>query len=101
METTTVTLSTPIKRGETEIAEITLYEPTAGSLRGLSVSDVMQMKTDAVVTLAPRISDPKLTESEMSRLRMRDLAIIGAGIAGFFLTGEEREALQNTPSQSA
>lgn len=92
MSTTKVTLSKPIKRGETEIAEITLHEPNAGVLRGISLGQVLDMTTDAIVKLVPRISDPKLTEPEMQKLCLRDLAMLGGAVANFFLTDEEREA---------
>lgn len=89
---TTVTLTRPLKRGDKEIAEISLHEPTAGTLRGLSVNDVINGKADAIITLTPRISDPKLTEAEMSAMNMRDLALISGEIVGFLLTEEEKKA---------
>ena len=92
MKTTTVTLSSPVMRGETPVTEITLHEPNAGNLRGISLSDVLNMKTEAIVTLVPRISEPKLIESEMQKMGLRDLAMLGGGIANFFLTEEERVA---------
>lgn len=93
MSTTQITLSKPIKRGENEITAITIHEPNAGSLRGISVSDVLSLNTDAIVKLIPRISDPKITEQEMLRFGLRDLANMGGAIANFFLTDEERAAV--------
>lgn len=101
MSTTQITLSKPIKRGDTEITMVTLHEPNAGSLRGISLSDVLGMKSDAIVTLVPRISEPKLTEQEMQRLGLRDLALLEGGIANFFLTDAERaEAAAEIQSQT-
>lgn len=92
----TITLATPLKRGDKEITEIALHEPNAGHLRGVSLSDLMNMKADAIVAVAPRISDPKITEQEMSRMGLRDLTIIGGGIVGFFLSdGEMAEVSQS------
>ena len=39
----TITLDTPLTRGETEITELRLRKPTSGELRGVSLADVLQM----------------------------------------------------------
>lgn len=98
----TITLTTPLKRGEKEITEIVLHEPNSGHLRGVSLSDLMNMKADAIVAVAPRISEPKITEQEMARMGLRDLTIVGGGIVGFFLSdGEMAEVNQSlTPPLS-
>lgn len=97
----TIKLSKPVMRGENEITSITLHEPNAGSLRGISISDLLNLNTDAITKLIPRISDPKLTEQEMQRFGLRDLANMGGAIANFFLTDEERAAATaDTQSQT-
>jgi hypothetical protein len=82
---TTITLDTPIKRGETQISTVTLRRPAAGELRGLKVADLLQMDVDANIRLLPRISDPTLTEAEAAGLDPADLTQIAAAVAGFFL----------------
>lgn len=85
-----ITLDSPIQRGEKTIEKIVLRKPTAGELRGMALSDVLQLQVDALVKLTPRLSSPALTEPEMRELDPADLVQIGGVIAGFLLTKRAR-----------
>ncbi|MDT8758250.1 phage tail assembly protein [Sphingomonas psychrotolerans] len=90
----TVTLATPVKRGETTIADLMLRKPTAGELRGLNLSEIVSSDVTAILTLIPRISSPPLTQPEADALEADDLTEIGGVIRGFFMTRVERETLE-------
>lgn len=90
----TVSLGTPIVRGETEIATLTLRKPRAGELRGLSLTDIMGSDITALLTLIPRISDPILTPPEADSLDADDLSEIGGAIRGFFMSRSERAMIE-------
>lgn len=90
----TVTLSNPVRRGETVIDAITLRKPNAGELRGLTLQDVMSTDVTAILTLAQRISSPPLVKHEVDSLEPEDFAEIGAVIRGFFMTKAEREVIE-------
>lgn len=90
----TVTLSTPIVRGETRIEKLTLRKPRGGELRGLTLQDILQTDVGAIITLIPRISDPILIKDEAENLEADDLAEIGGVIRGFFMTATERKAIE-------
>lgn len=81
----TITLDTPIKRGDNDIAAITLRKPAAGELRGVTLTDLLQMDVAALTKVVPRISEPALTEIEVSRMDPADLVQIGGAVAGFLL----------------
>lgn len=81
----TVELDTPIVRGETEITELTLRKPSSGELRGVSLAEVLQMQTDALMTLIPRLSNPSLTAPEVRQMDPADLVQCGGEIASFLL----------------
>ena len=49
--TVAVTLQTPIERKGEAIKTIHLMKPRTGDLRGLLLSDLVQMRADAVATL--------------------------------------------------
>lgn len=83
--TAKITLETPIQRGETEITEITLHRPKSGALRETSLRALLDMECASITRVLPRISDPKLTESEVANLDLPDLLKAGAAIAGFLL----------------
>jgi len=82
--TTSLTLDDPIQRGEQRIESLTLRKPNAGELRGISLVDLAQLDVSALHKVLPRISQPTLTEADVSRLSLADLLALGTEIAGFF-----------------
>ena len=89
----TVTLDTPIVRGETSIDELQLRKPRSGELRGLSLVDLGQLKVDALTKILPRITVPPLTEAEVGNMEPADLLACGAEIGGFLLQKSQRAAV--------
>ena len=90
----TITLDEPLTRGETQIATMTLRKPSAGELRGLSLSDLIQADVSTVLRLIPRISDPILTEHEAGQLSASDIAEVAGEIRGFFMNKAERATME-------
>lgn len=88
---TTITLEAPLKRGESEIAEVQLRRPNSGELRGLSLVQLAQMNVDEIRKLLPRITVPPLTAPEVDQLDPADLMEV-AGAVGDFLLSKERKA---------
>lgn len=86
----TVTLDTPIKRGNGFITEVTLRKPSAGELRGVSLAELLQMKVDALQTVLPRITNPILHKQDMATLDPADLVNMGTVVVGFLLTKETK-----------
>jgi len=89
-----ITLQTPVKRKDEKIATITLRQPTAGELRGLSLARLMQMDVGAIITVVPRISQPILDEAEVAALGPVDFAAIAQEVVGFFFSAADRKALE-------
>ena len=86
----TVTLDTPIKRGNGELTEVTLRKPNSGELRGVSLAELLQMKVDALQTVLPRITNPILHKQDMATLDPADLVNMGTVVVGFLLTKETK-----------
>jgi hypothetical protein len=82
---TVIDLDQPIKRGETEIKSITLRKPLSGELRGVNLTDLLQMDVSALVRVVPRISEPTLTEQEVQAMDPADLFQIGSAVSVFLL----------------
>lgn len=80
-----VVLDQPIVRGATIIAQIALRKPNAGALRGITLSDLLQMDVNAIVRVIPRISTPTLTEAEVRAMDPADLVDAGSVVASFLL----------------
>lgn len=87
-----INLVTPIVRGETRIESITLRKPASGELRGLSLSDLLRLDVDALITVIPRISIPTLNEAECRELDVEDLTSIGTEVVGFFVGAKSPKA---------
>lgn len=80
-----VHLDTPITRGETQITELTLRKPKAGELRGVSISDLFNIDTGAVLKLIPRVTSPSLTQAEAEGLDLSDFSKIAIRMTAFLL----------------
>lgn len=89
-DTRTITLESPIRRGDQTIAQIDLRKPNAGALRGAKLVDLLQMDVAALTTILPRISEPSLTAADVANLDPADLFQCGAVVSGFLLTKAER-----------
>lgn len=81
----TITLDQPIKRGDAEITTVELRRPASGELRGLNLTDLLQMDVAALQRVLPRITTPTLTEQEIAALDPADLLQLGSTVAGFLL----------------
>jgi len=84
----TITLDDPIQRGTQRIEALSLRKPTAGELRGISLVDLAQLDVSALHKVLPRITQPTLTEADVSQLALSDLLALGTEIAGFFARRE-------------
>lgn len=85
MENKTVTLDQAIQRGDTTITEIQLRKPKAGEMRGLNMTDVVQMDVNALTKLLPRITTPILTEAEIGNMDPADLMQLGSEVSTFLV----------------
>lgn len=86
----TVTLDNPILRGDSTIAELVITEPKAGSLRGLSLADLMKLDIDTIIKLVPRVASPTITEHELADLSVADFTKVSTAVIGFFAPKGER-----------
>ncbi|MGY3887187.1 phage tail assembly protein [Aeromonas aquatica] len=80
----TVELPTPIKIGETDVAEFSIREPRSGELRGLEVASILRMDYNTHRTLIPRIC-PQLTANVMDQLSPKNLLAVQTEVVGFFV----------------
>ena len=81
--TVSVTLEEPIVRGGETITTLVIRRPRAGELRGLSLTEVANMKTDAMVDLLPRITQPTLLKHEVESMGPADFISCAMEVATF------------------
>lgn len=96
-QTVTIQLDTPIAREGGDVKSITLRKPMAGELRGLSLADLLNLDTDSLTKVLPRISQPTIHEHEIRLMDPADLVSVGKEVAGFLLP----KALKVEPSPGA
>jgi hypothetical protein len=91
-----VTLVTPVKRhdGTDPIKAVEVRRPTVGELRGLKLTDVLQMDVRAMERLLPRITQPALLPVDVAALDPADFLSLAGTVVGFFTTPEQRAALE-------
>lgn len=94
---TTITLQSPIKRGETEILQLEIVKPNASALRGASLRGLLDLQTTDILTVLPRVTMPALTPMETSLIDPADLVQIGAELAGFLLPNYIKELVDQVP----
>ncbi|OHX10228.1 phage tail assembly protein [Chromobacterium sphagni] len=93
-----ITLDTPIKRGDSEITAIELRKPGAGELRGIKLSDLLQMDVSALHKVLPRITSPALNEQDVTKMDVADFTECASMVAAFLLKKSEQ---QDIPSPQA
>lgn len=81
----TISLSTPLKRGDKEIKEITITDvmKQSGTLRGLSLRALLNADVDTLLTLLPRVTEPMLLEHELASMPPWDFQELAAGAIDF------------------
>lgn len=93
---TKITLISPIARGETTITSLDLRKPDVGALRGLKMTDILQMDVNAMLTLLPRICEPALLPAEISTMDPADFMTLAGRCVGFFLLPDQQAQIAAT-----
>ncbi|TYL43722.1 MULTISPECIES: phage tail assembly protein [Dickeya] len=91
----TVTLDSPLKRGEVAIDVITIRKPTSGALRGVRLQALMELDVNAVMVVLPRVTAPALTAAEVLELDPADLVALSVEVVTFLLP---KSARQDSPA---
>lgn len=92
-----ITLESPIQRGDQAIESIALRKPAAGELRGIALADLLRLDVSALIAVLPRITSPTLTPQDVQQLDLADLTALGTEVLGFFMSKADRENLPQSP----
>ena len=92
----TVVLDSPINLpGGHVIDRVTVRKPTAGALRGLALSDLLRLQTDAIQTIVPRVTEPMIPKHEVGNIDPADLVALGTAVSSFLIPKAERADFQS------
>ena len=84
-----VKLSEPVTIDGNEVTEINLRKPRAGEMRGMKLTDVLQMDTMTMIKLLPRISSPPLSEAQVANMEVEDFTDLASKTVLFFVRQEQ------------
>lgn len=84
-KTTAITLDSTIQRGSQTISSVELRRPNVQTLRGVSLTDVLNMDVNALITIIPRITTPTLTQRDVQDMDPSDLVKLGQEVAAFLV----------------
>lgn len=84
-KSTSIMLDQPIQRGKTAIDSVSIRKPSAGELRGVSMSKLIEMDVNSVMAVLPRVSEPALTAPEIAGMDPADLFAVSIHLASFFV----------------
>lgn len=91
----TVELETPIAMGEAQITLITVRKPSVQALSGVSIQQLYNYETDALVKVLPRVTTPALTPHQVKTLDVVDLIQLGGEVVNFLYPKAVQKALKD------
>lgn len=83
-ETREITLPKPARIGGSEVTTVTVAKPTAGQLRGVSLAELLQLRTDPLLTVLPRVVSPHPSPAEMEDMAPEAFLALSVAVLGFF-----------------
>ena len=86
----TAILENPIKRGDIQITEIQIRKPNVGTLRNLSLQDVLKWEINAVNTVLTRVTQPALNVSELNAMDVSDYTTLTVELTSFLVSAEAK-----------
>lgn len=90
----TITLETPIQRGNTTITQVVVRKPQSGALRGCRLQALMEMDVDNLTLVLPRVTTPSLTRAEVMKLDPADLMTLSTEVVLFLLPNRVKSDIQ-------
>lgn len=88
-------LNQPIIRKDETITDVTVLEPSSGALRGIKLTQLLQMDVTTINVLLPRITQPALLPDEVAALKPVDLMKLANEVISFFIDPAELAAAED------
>lgn len=85
-----VELENPIIRGTESITQITLRKPNVGTLRNLSLQDVLKWQVEATNILLTRITAPSLSIADLNGMDIGDYTSLAVELTNFLVSAKAK-----------
>lgn len=85
-----VTLENPIKRGDQFISIIEIRKPNVGTLRNLSLQDVLKWEINATNTVLSRVTSPTLNPAELNSMDVSDYTSLAVELTNFLVSAKAK-----------
>lgn len=95
----TVSLSQPLVIADKEFEKITIREPLANDLRGISITQLQLSEGDAVLDMLERVTD--IHGENLQRLSISDFASLSNVILGFLFPAQMPTILESIKAGGA
>ena len=86
----TAILENPIKHGDIQITEIKIRKPNVGTLRNLSLQDVLKWEINAVNTVLTRVTQPTLNVTELNAMDVSDYTTLTVELTSFLVSAKAK-----------
>lgn len=83
--TKTITLEQGVKLGENTITEITITKPLVSHLKGVSLKNLMDMQTDEITKIIPRVTTPSLPPHALDSMDFTEFMQVASEVLGFLM----------------
>jgi hypothetical protein len=92
-----INLHTPIEQaGGTAITSVTLRKPSVGELRGVKLTNLLQMDVNTMLSVLPRITQPALLAHDIAAMDPADFMELAGQLVGFFMDPAQMQAAKET-----
>ncbi|NNP73915.1 hypothetical protein A7P53_15120 [Acinetobacter defluvii] len=85
-----VELENPIIRGDQRFTTIQLRKPNVGTLRNLSLQDVLKWDVNATNTLLTRVTLPTLNLNEINEMDVSDYTSLAVELTNFLVSAKAK-----------
>lgn len=84
-QTKQITLEKGVKLGENIITDITITKPLVGHLKGISIKNLIEMQTDEIAKLIPRVTMPSLPQHALDKMDFAEFLTLAGEVMGFLM----------------
>ena len=85
-----VILENPILRGDQSISRIEIRKPNVGTLRNLSLQDVLKWDINATNTVLSRVTSPTLNVTELNNMDVSDYTSLAVELTNFLVSAKAK-----------
>lgn len=88
-QTKQITLEKGIKLGDNLITNISITKPLVGHLKGISIKNLIEMQTDEIAKLIPRVTQPSIPQHALDGMDFGEFLSLAGEVMGFLMGADD------------